>query len=91
MWSLVHRERSQDTTTQAKAMEACTHMHHVSLNWVQSVAYQKQATQKCTFDKWVEEWHAKCRKCYSKDLFAYEYAPHQAPKWTQPPPLESSG
>ena len=90
VWSLVHRERSQDTTTWAKAMEACTYTSCVSLNQVQLVAYQKQATQKCTFDKWVEEWaewHAECHKCYSKDSFAYEYtltkppSGHNHPLW----------
>ena len=87
VWSPVQRERSQDTTTRAKAMEACTHTPRASLNRVQSAAYQKQATRKRAFDKWAEEWHAERRKRYGKDSFAYEYAltkppsGHNHPLW----------
>ena len=45
----------------------------VSLNRVQSAAYQKQVTRKWAFTKWAKEWHKEWHKCYGRDSFAYEY------------------
>ena len=74
VWSPVVRDRIQDSTVRAKALQACCLTPRASLNRVQSAAHQKRLMRKRAYANWAHEWTVKRRKQDIDLPFVYEHA-----------------